>query len=101
MHFVYFMYVEYFMNFVVCMQVSERPLVQRFEAKTAFFRDGSQAEVDVVVMCTGYLHAYPFHRYPKYRCILFPNVYRKHTINAKIDVFGYFFESNFAVPPNC
>ena len=64
MHFVYLLYIVYFLNLVVCRQVSERPRVQRFEAKTAFFRDGSQAEVDVVVMCTGYLHAYPFLRYP-------------------------------------
>jgi trimethylamine monooxygenase len=43
-------------------QASERPLVERFEDNTAVFRDGSVAEVDVVIMCTGYLHSYPFLR---------------------------------------
>ena len=44
------------------MKISERPLVQRFEGRTAVFKDGSTAEVDVVLMCTGYLHSYPFLR---------------------------------------
>jgi len=43
-------------------RVTQRPLVQRFQGNTAFFRDGSQADVDVVVICTGYLHSYPFLR---------------------------------------
>merc|ERR1712059_210862 len=40
----------------------ERPLVQRFEGNMAHFKDGSLAEVDVVMMCTGYQHSYPFLR---------------------------------------
>jgi len=40
----------------------ERPLVQRFDGKVATFKDGSTAEVDVIMMCTGYLHSYPFLR---------------------------------------
>ena len=43
-------------------QVEERPLVQRFEGRTAHFKDGSEADIDVVLMCTGYLHSYPFLR---------------------------------------
>jgi len=43
-------------------EVDERPLVQRFEGKTAHFKDGTKADVDVVMMCTGYLHSYPFLR---------------------------------------
>jgi len=43
-------------------QIHERPLVQKFEGKTAFFKDGTTAEVDVVLMCTGYLHSYPYLR---------------------------------------
>ena len=43
-------------------EVEERPLIQRFEGKTAHFKDGSKADVDVVLMCTGYLHSYPFLR---------------------------------------
>ena len=31
--------------------------------KVATFKDGSTAEVDVVMMCTGYLHSYPFLRF--------------------------------------
>ena len=27
------------------------------------FKDGSTAEVDVIMMCTGYLHSYPFLRF--------------------------------------
>ena len=43
--------------------IEERPLVQKFEGNTAFFKDGSKHDVDVVMMCTGYLHSYPFLRY--------------------------------------
>ena len=37
----------------------QRNIVNR---KVATFKDGSTAEVDVVMMCTGYLHSYPFLR---------------------------------------
>ena len=43
-------------------EVDERPLIQRFDGKVAHFKDGSKAEVDVVMMCTGYLHKYDFLR---------------------------------------
>ena len=43
--------------------IEERPLVERFDGNTALFKDGTTAEVDVVVMCTGYLHSYPFLRF--------------------------------------
>ena len=43
--------------------VQERPLVQSFDGKMATFSDETTAEVDVVIMCTGYLHSYPFLRY--------------------------------------
>jgi len=43
-------------------EVCEKPLVQRFDGKTAYFKDGTSDEVDVVMMCTGYLHSYPFLR---------------------------------------
>ena len=42
--------------------IEERPLVQKFEGNTAFFKDGSKHDVDVVMMCTGYLHSSPFLR---------------------------------------
>ena len=50
------------MGFLFPDSIEERPLVQRFEGKTAFFKDGSMAEVDAIMMCTGYLHSYPFLR---------------------------------------
>ena len=43
-------------------QVEERPLIQRFEGRKAHFKDGSEADIDAVLMCTGYLHSYPFLR---------------------------------------
>jgi len=43
-------------------EVEEKPLVQRFEGKVAHFKDGSSAEVDAIMMCTGYLHSYPYLR---------------------------------------
>jgi trimethylamine monooxygenase len=39
---------------------SERPLLERLAGKTAFFKDGSTAEVDAIVLCTGYKHHFPF-----------------------------------------
>jgi len=56
-------------------ECEERPLVQRFEGKVAHFKDGSEAEVDVVMMCTGYLHKYDFLREElrlKSRNVLYP-----------------------------
>ncbi|MFJ6418735.1 NAD(P)-binding domain-containing protein [Paeniglutamicibacter sp. NPDC091659] len=38
----------------------ERPLVTRFEGRTAQFADGTSGAFDAVIMCTGYLHKYPF-----------------------------------------
>jgi trimethylamine monooxygenase len=38
----------------------ERPLLTKLAGKTAHFRDGSTKEVDVLILCTGYLHHFPF-----------------------------------------
>lgn len=38
----------------------ERPCVERFEGRTVHFADGTSKEVDAVILCTGYLHKYPF-----------------------------------------
>jgi trimethylamine monooxygenase len=38
----------------------EVPLLERLEGRRAFFRDGREREVDAVVLCTGYLHHFPF-----------------------------------------
>jgi len=50
------------MGFIWPKEVCEKPLVQKFDGRIATFKDGSTAEVDVVMMCTGYLHSYPFLR---------------------------------------
>ena len=38
----------------------ERPGIERFDGNTVHFVDGSTKDVDVVILCTGYLHKYPF-----------------------------------------
>ena len=50
------------MGFVWPKGVEERTLVQSFHGKVATFLDGTSEEVDVVIMCTGYIHSYPFLR---------------------------------------
>ena len=39
---------------------SEVPLLQRLEGKTAHFKDGTSKEIDSILLCTGYLHRFPF-----------------------------------------
>jgi len=41
-------------------EIEERPLLQRIDGSSVHFRDGSCAEVDAIILCTGYLHSYPF-----------------------------------------
>ena len=50
------------MGFTFPKEIQEVPLLQRLEGKVAHFKDGSSAEVDVIMMCTGYLHKYDFLR---------------------------------------
>ncbi|TVP57883.1 MAG: NAD(P)/FAD-dependent oxidoreductase [Halomonadaceae bacterium] len=38
----------------------EVPLLEKVEGKTAFFKDGSQKDVDAIILCTGYQHHFPF-----------------------------------------
>ena len=38
----------------------EVPLLQKVVGKTAHFKDGSTKEVDAIILCTGYLHHFPF-----------------------------------------
>ena len=40
--------------------MEERPLLMRLDDKTAHFKDGSSKDVDAIILCTGYLHAFPF-----------------------------------------
>ncbi len=38
----------------------EVPLLQKVEGNTATFKDGSTRDVDSIILCTGYLHHFPF-----------------------------------------
>jgi trimethylamine monooxygenase len=38
----------------------EVPLLQKVEGNTATFKDGSTADVDAIILCTGYVHHFPF-----------------------------------------
>jgi trimethylamine monooxygenase len=38
----------------------ERPLLERVEGKTAYFKDGTTKDFDAIILCTGYLHHHPF-----------------------------------------
>ncbi len=40
--------------------MEERPLLVRLDDKTAHFKDGSSKQVDAIILCTGYLHSFPF-----------------------------------------
>ncbi|MDY6999758.1 MAG: NAD(P)/FAD-dependent oxidoreductase [Actinomycetota bacterium] len=40
--------------------ITEVPALQRVEGRTAHFADGSTRDVDAIVLCTGYLHHFPF-----------------------------------------
>jgi trimethylamine monooxygenase len=39
---------------------TEKPLLTRLVGKIAHFKDGTTAEVDAIVLCTGYKHHFPF-----------------------------------------
>jgi len=38
----------------------EVPLLQKVVGKTAHFKDGTSKDVDAIILCTGYLHSFPF-----------------------------------------
>ena len=40
--------------------IIEKPILTHVEGRTVHFADGSTAEVDALVSCTGYLHHFPF-----------------------------------------
>lgn len=39
---------------------SERPQLLRVDQTHAYFADGSSAQVDAIILCTGYIHSFPF-----------------------------------------
>ena len=38
----------------------EKPLLQKVEGDTAFFGDGTSKHIDAIILCTGYIHHFPF-----------------------------------------
>ena len=40
--------------------IEEVPLLSRVDKDTCHFKDGSSRDVDAIIMCTGYLHHFPF-----------------------------------------
>ena len=38
----------------------EVPLLTKVDGQTAYFKDGSSKTIDAIVLCTGYLHYFPF-----------------------------------------
>jgi thioredoxin reductase len=40
--------------------IQPKPDIDRFDGSTVYFEDGTSAEIDVVVFCTGYLAYFPF-----------------------------------------
>lgn len=38
----------------------EKPLLQRVDNRTAYFKDGTTKEIDAIILCTGYIHHFPF-----------------------------------------
>lgn len=38
----------------------EKPLLTKVVGKTCFFKDGTSRDYDAIIMCTGYLHHFPF-----------------------------------------
>jgi len=48
------------MGFAFPEGMEERPLLARVDGRIATFIDGSTQEIDAIVLCTGYLHHFPF-----------------------------------------
>jgi len=40
--------------------ITERPIFTHVDGKIAYFSDGTSAEIDAIMFCTGFLHYYPF-----------------------------------------
>ena len=41
-------------------EIQPKPDIDRFDGSTVYFEDGTSAEIDVIVFCTGYLAHFPF-----------------------------------------
>ena len=65
----------------------EMPLLTRVDNNTCHFKDGTRKEIDAIIMCTGYLHHFPF----------LPDELRLQTDNRlwPLDLYkGIFWEAN-------
>lgn len=65
----------------------EVPLLTRLDNNTCHFKDGTRKEIDAIIMCTGYLHHFPF----------LPDELRLQTDNRlwPLDLYkGIFWEAN-------
>ena len=40
--------------------ITEKPILTHVDGRTVHFTDGTSAEIDAIVSCTGYLHHFPF-----------------------------------------
>ncbi|XP_033753228.1 dimethylaniline monooxygenase [N-oxide-forming] 3-like [Pecten maximus] len=40
--------------------IEERPLLTKVDGNTIYFKDGTTAEVDVIIFCTGYIYHFPY-----------------------------------------
>ncbi|XP_069129459.1 trimethylamine monooxygenase-like isoform X1 [Argopecten irradians] len=40
--------------------ITERPLLTKIDGNTIHFKDGTTAEVDAIILCTGYLYHFPY-----------------------------------------
>lgn len=41
-------------------QITEKPLLTKIEGNTVHFKDGTTADVDDIILCTGYLYSFPY-----------------------------------------
>lgn len=41
-------------------RMEERPLIERVDGRRVHFKDGSSRDFDAIILCTGYLHHFPF-----------------------------------------
>ena len=61
-------------------KIHEVPLVTKMEGRTCHFKDGTSAEYDAIILCTGYQHHFPFMpselALPNGNIFNLPNLYR-------------------------
>ena len=75
------------MNFKWPSNISERPLLVKVDGNTVHFKDGSTAEVDAIILCTGYLYSYSFLKDDSLRLktanVMYPDGLYKNTLWIK------------------